>query len=249
MTPCEMRATSADAFRVDARRTPSVVGADLAALIEICRSFEDEPRRARLRGKQLFHWLYHRGSRNFEEMSTLPTGLRDLLRETYAVDRLEIVANQASTDGTRKWLLRFPDGQQVETVFIPEEDRGALCVSSQVGCSLTCSFCHTGTMPMVRNLTAAEIIAQIVVARDELGEWPTGVENRSLTNIVFMGMGEPLFNYANTLAALRLAMNETGSQLFQTADHGFDFRRRSENRPAGQRRRRWIGDLVARRSR
>jgi 23S rRNA (adenine2503-C2)-methyltransferase len=121
-----------------------------------------------------------------------------------------LVATQASVDGTRKWLLRFADGQEVETVFIPEEDRGALCVSTQVGCTLTCRFCHTGTMPLVRNLGPAEIMAQVLVARDALGEWSAVSERRLLTNIVVMGMGEPLFNYNSTAAALRLAMDETG---------------------------------------
>jgi len=127
-----------------------------------------------------------------------------------------VTTEQRSADGTWKWLLRFADGQEVETVFIPEEDRGALCVSTQIGCTLTCKFCHTGTMPLVRNLGAPEIVAQMLVARDALAEWPTAREGgppRLFTNVVVMGMGEPLYNYDNTVAALRLATDETGLSL------------------------------------
>ena len=190
---------------------PSLIGLDLAALTAVIGTFESVPERQRaLRARQLFHWVYHRGAADFAVMSTLPRALREALAQSWSVARPTITTAQTAADGTRKWLLRFADGQEVETVFIPEEDRGALCVSTQVGCTLTCSFCHTGTMPLVRNLTAAEITAQILVARDALGEWPTAREGRLFTNIVVMGMGEPLFNYDNISDALRLAMDETG---------------------------------------
>jgi 23S rRNA (adenine2503-C2)-methyltransferase len=143
-------------------------------------------------------------------MTTLPLALREGLAERCRIERPKIVADQASVDGTRKWLLRFADGREVETVYIPEADRGALCVSTQVGCSLTCSFCHTGTMPLVRNLRADEIVAQVLVARDALGEWPTPSGARRLSHIVVMGMGEPLLNYEQTARALRIAMDPDG---------------------------------------
>ena len=152
---------------------PSLLGLDLAGLEDVVFGIDGAAPQTHLRARQLFHWLYHSGAASFDGMTTLPKGLRDTLGERFSVARPEIAAEQRSTDGTRKWLLRFADGQEVETVFIPEDDRGALCVSSQVGCTLTCSFCHTGTMPLVRNLGAAEIVAQMLVARDRLGEWPS----------------------------------------------------------------------------
>ena len=192
---------------------PSLIGLDLVALQAQLHLLGVPERQAGLRARQLFHWLYHRGAASFEAMATLPKTLRQQLAAGFSVARPEIAAEQRSSDGTRKWLLRFADGQEVETVFIPEDDRGALCVSTQVGCTLTCSFCHTGTMPLVRNLGAAEIVAQMLVARDSLEEWPTGREGRLFTNIVMMGMGEPLFNYDATVAGLRLAMDEHGLSL------------------------------------
>jgi 23S rRNA (adenine2503-C2)-methyltransferase len=190
---------------------PSLIGLDASALAAVIAALEPATAgQLRLRAKQLFHWLYHRGVSDFEAMTTLPKGLRAVLADRYSASRPALVTAQASADGTRKWLVRFADGQEVETVFIPEEDRGALCVSTQVGCTLTCRFCHTGTMPLVRNLGPAEITAQVLVARDALGEWPAASEGRLLTNLVVMGMGEPLFNYDNTAAALKLAMDETG---------------------------------------
>jgi 23S rRNA (adenine2503-C2)-methyltransferase len=193
---------------------PSLIGLDVEALATIIAALEPAtPRQATMRARQLFHWLYHRGASDVATMTTLPKGLREQLAAHFSVARPSVTAAQTAADGTRKWLLRFADGQEVESVFIPEEDRGALCVSTQVGCTLSCSFCHTGTMPLVRNLGAAEITAQILVARDALGEWPTAKEERLFTNIVVMGMGEPLFNYDNTAAALRLAMDETGLAL------------------------------------
>lgn len=192
---------------------PSLIGLDAAGLALRLDQLVGPSRQHELRARQLFHWIYHRGAASFEAMTTLPRSLREALAERYSVARPEIAAEQRSADGTRKWLLRFADGQEVEAVFIPEDDRGALCVSTQVGCTLTCSFCHTGTMPLVRNLGPAEIVAQMLVARDALGEWPTGREGRLFTNIVVMGMGEPLFNYEATVQALRLAMDEHGLNL------------------------------------
>ena len=147
-------------------------------------------------------------------MTNIAKKTRDRLAELFVVERPEIVTEQRSTDGTRKWLLRFPDGNEAETVNIPEEDRGSVCVSSQVGCTLTCSFCHTGTQPLVRNLAPAEIVGQFMVARDSYGEWPTPTETtRMLSNIVMMGMGEPLYNFDNVATALRIVMDEQGIAL------------------------------------
>jgi 23S rRNA (adenine2503-C2)-methyltransferase len=162
------------------------------------------------RAKQLWHWIYHRGATDFAAMTTLSKDFRQRLAETCMVRRPEVAVAQVSRDGTRKWLLRLADGQEVETVYIPEEDRGTLCVSSQVGCTLTCKFCHTGTQRLVRNLAPAEIVGQIMVARDDLGEWPAPAEGRKITNIVLMGMGEPLYNYDNVATAMRIAMDQEG---------------------------------------
>jgi 23S rRNA (adenine2503-C2)-methyltransferase len=166
------------------------------------------------RAKQVWHWIYHRGARDFDGMGNLPKDLRALLAEKYSIARPKVAAEQKSSDGTIKWLLSMTDGQLVEAVFIPEASRGTLCVSSQVGCTLTCKFCHTGTQPLVRNLGAHEILQQIMHARDVLEEWPTGKgggnEKRDLTNIVMMGMGEPLYNYDNVAKALKICMDEEG---------------------------------------
>src|ERR1700732_994150 len=175
------------------------VGLSRAALAAEMADFGAEPFRAR----QLWHWIYHRGVTDFAAMTSLSKGFRERLAAHYELRRPILSRTLASVDGTRKWLLRFPDGQEVETVHIPEEDRGTLCVSSQVGCTLTCSFCHTGTQRLVRNLGAAEIVGQIMIARDGLGEWPSPKEDRQLTNIVLMGMGEPLYNYESVAAALK----------------------------------------------
>lgn len=166
------------------------------------------------RAKQLWHWIYHQGETDFARMSTLHKDFRARLAETHRVGRPSVTTEQTSTDGTRKWLFRFPDGKEIETVHIPEDGRGAVCVSSQVGCTLACTFCHTGTMPMVRNLTAGEIVGQFMAARDSYGEWPTPQEGgRTLSNIVMMGMGEPLFNYENVAQALTIAMDPEGISL------------------------------------
>ncbi|MCS6778085.1 MAG: 23S rRNA (adenine(2503)-C(2))-methyltransferase RlmN [Geminicoccaceae bacterium] len=188
----------------------SLIGLDRTALAAWLVAQGEQEASSRLRARQLFHWLYVRGATRPDVMTTLPKSLRVLLEERANLERPRIVAEQRSEDGTRKWLLRFTDGQEVETVFIPEEDRGALCVSTQVGCTLSCRFCHTGTMPLVRNLGPGEIVAQILVARDALGEWPSAREGRLLTNLVVMGMGEPLFNYDQVKAAILLALDGDG---------------------------------------
>jgi 23S rRNA (adenine2503-C2)-methyltransferase len=169
-------------------------------------AFGAEPFRAR----QLWHWIYHRGETDFAAMTNLAKGFREQLSQSYELSRPAVSRALASADGTRKWLLRFADRQEVETVHIPESDRGTLCVSSQVGCTLNCTFCHTGTQLLVRNLGAAEIVAQIMVARDALGEWPSPQADRQLTNIVLMGMGEPLYNFDAVAAAMRIAMDPEG---------------------------------------
>jgi len=183
-----------------------LVGLDRAGLAEEMAAFGAEPFRAR----QLWHWIYHRGATDFAAMTNLAKGFRERLAARYRLGRPEVSRALASIDGTRKWLIRFADGQEVETVHIPEADRGTLCVSSQVGCTLNCSFCHTGTQRLVRNLGAAEIVGQIMVARDALGEWPSPPTDRQLTNIVLMGMGEPLYNYENVAAALKIVMDPEG---------------------------------------
>jgi 23S rRNA (adenine2503-C2)-methyltransferase len=169
---------------------------------------------APFRARQLWHWVYHRGVTNFAAMSSLAKRFREQLAANYRLDRPEIARALTSTDGTRKWLLRFDDGQEAETVHIPEADRGTLCVSSQVGCTLNCTFCHTGTQRLVRNLTAAEVVGQIMLARDALGEWPSppngAGDDRQLTNIVLMGMGEPLYNFDHVAAALKIVMDPEG---------------------------------------
>jgi len=162
------------------------------------------------RARQLYSWIYHHGARDFAAMTSLAKPLRAELAARYTLDRPRVVADQSSADGTRKWLLRLDDGNEVESVFIPEDDRGTLCVSSQVGCTLTCRFCHTGTQRLVRNLSAAEIVGQVLLARDALGDWPSGKDDRAITNIVMMGMGEPLYNFEEVAAALRLALDGDG---------------------------------------
>src|SRR5689334_19201216 len=164
----------------------------------------------KFRANQLWHWIYHRGVAEFDAMTTLSKPFRAELAERYVLARPAQSRALQSSDGTRKWLLRFADGQEAECVHIPEEDRGTLCVSSQVGCTLTCKFCHTGTQRLVRNLDAAEIVGQVMVARDALGEWPSPKDDRQLTNIVLMGMGEPLYNYDNVAAALKTVMDPEG---------------------------------------
>ena len=164
----------------------------------------------RFRVKQLWHWIYHRGVTDFAAMTSLGKALRETLAERFVIARPSVATAQASSDGTRKWLLRFADRQEAECVHIPEADRGTLCVSSQVGCTLTCRFCHTGTQRLVRNLSAAEIVGQVMAARDDLGEWPTPMSERQISNLVMMGMGEPLYNYDNVAKALKIVMDNEG---------------------------------------
>ena len=163
------------------------------------------------RVKQIWHWLYNKGVTDFSKMSTLAKPLQARLAEKYLISRPQVITEKNSTDGTRKWLLRFADGKEVETVYIPEEYRGAVCLSTQVGCQMGCRFCHTGTQGFQRNLTAGEIVGQFLAARDSYGEWPTPVdETRYLSNIVVMGMGEPLNNYDELVKAMRIIMDGEG---------------------------------------
>jgi 23S rRNA (adenine2503-C2)-methyltransferase len=166
------------------------------------------------RAKQLWHWIYHQGATDFSRMSSIARPLQQKLSDVFVIGRPEIAAEQTSGDQTRKFLFRFRDGQQAETVYIPDrqEDRGAVCISSQVGCTLSCRFCHTGTQALVRNLGPAEIIGQFMAARDAYGEWPSpkGETPRLLSTIVLMGMGEPLYNYENVATAMRIAMDGEG---------------------------------------
>ncbi|WP_420606410.1 23S rRNA (adenine(2503)-C(2))-methyltransferase RlmN [Novosphingopyxis sp.] len=182
---------------------------------------------AKLRAKQLFHWIYHRGVTGFDAMTDIAKTMRPWLADRFVIGRPTVVEAQVSEDGTRKWLLRSDDGQDYEMVFIPDADRGTLCVSSQVGCTLNCTFCHTGTMRLVRNLTPGEIVGQVMLARDALGEWPRGnmdvgenedavaytADGRMLTNIVMMGMGEPLYNFESVRDALKVVMDSAGLAL------------------------------------
>ncbi|HEX9954046.1 MAG TPA: 23S rRNA (adenine(2503)-C(2))-methyltransferase RlmN [Allosphingosinicella sp.] len=169
-----------------------------------------ELKQAKLRAKQIWHQIYNRGATTFEAMSDIAKPQRAWLAERFKVGRPKIEVQQVSTDGTRKWLLQTDDGHDFEMVFIPDADRGTLCVSSQVGCTLNCRFCHTGTMRLVRNLTPSEIVGQVMLARDALGEWPSQPEGRMLSNIVMMGMGEPLYNFDNVRDALKIVMDGDG---------------------------------------
>jgi len=178
-----------------------------------------EPRQAKLRAKQVWHWIYNRGVSDFADMSDIAKPQRPWFADRFVISRPEVVEAQLSSDGTRKWLLRTHDGHDFEMVFIPDADRGTLCVSSQVGCTLNCRFCATGTMQLVRNLEPAEIVGQVMLARDALGEWPQAgeqpennyqPEGRMLTNIVMMGMGEPLYNFDNVRDALKIVMDGDG---------------------------------------
>jgi 23S rRNA (adenine2503-C2)-methyltransferase len=184
----------------------NLVGLGREALAAEMAEFGAEPFRAR----QLWHSIYRRGATDFAAMTSLSKPFRDKLEARYVLRRPVISRALASIDGTRKWLLRFADGKEVETVHIPEDDRGTLCVSSQVGCTLTCSFCHTGTQRLVRNLSSEEIVGQVMIARDALGEWPSPQDDRQVTNLVLMGMGEPLYNYENVAAALKVVMDPEG---------------------------------------
>ena len=199
---------------------PSLLGLTREALADAMGRAGVPEKQRRMRAGQIWHWLYHRGVTSFGEMTNIAKDLRQRLEEEFVIGRPEIVTEQISNDGTRKWLLRLaPDERgarhEVEMVYIPEEDRGTLCISSQVGCTLTCTFCHTGTQPLVRNLTPDEIVGQFMVARDSYGEWPTPTADaqRMLSNIVMMGMGEPLYNFDNVRDALKLVMDGDGLAL------------------------------------
>ncbi|HSZ75582.1 MAG TPA: 23S rRNA (adenine(2503)-C(2))-methyltransferase RlmN [Rhizomicrobium sp.] len=163
-----------------------------------------EPKSALMRVRQLWNWIYVHGAREFGAMTNLAKDFRALMERRFTLARPEVIEEQISTDGTRKWLLRAGPGVEFETVFIPEPGRGTLCVSSQVGCTLTCRFCHTGTQKLVRNLSPGEIVGQAMVARDALGDWPSTADGRRLTNVVMMGMGEPLYNFENVKAAIAI---------------------------------------------
>jgi len=212
-----------------------LMGLPRARIAELLAAAGLDAKAARLRAKQVFHWLYHRGVTDFEAMTDIAKTMRPWLTERFVIGRPEIVVSQHSSDGTRKWLLKTADDHEFEMVFIPDADRGTLCVSSQVGCTLNCRFCHTGTMRLVRNLTPGEIVGQVMLARDALGEWPKGAhdtrlatmagleeeedegsyssDGRLLTNIVMMGMGEPLYNFDNVRDALKLVMDGDGLAL------------------------------------
>ncbi|MFL4974423.1 MAG: 23S rRNA (adenine(2503)-C(2))-methyltransferase RlmN [Microvirga sp.] len=212
---------------------PSLAGLTRAELTARLADIGVPERERKMRAAQLWHWIYFRGARRFEDMSNVGKGLRAALAEAYTLARPEVVSEQVSKDGTRKWLIRMPPagprdrGAEIECVYIPESDRGTLCVSSQVGCTLTCSFCHTGTQRLVRNLTAQEIAAQAIVARDRLGDWPgqalpEGAREKGLlpadgerfvSNVVFMGMGEPLYNLDNVVDAVGVLADSDGLSL------------------------------------
>ena len=206
-----------------------LLGLDRPAIRAALESAGLEPKQAKLRAKQLWHWIYHRGLTGFDDMTDIAKPMRPWLARHFVVGRPDVVTAQTSSDGTRKWLLATADGHEYEMVFIPDETRGTLCISSQVGCTLNCRFCHTGTMRLVRNLTPGEIVGQVMLARDSLGEWPRGsmhsaqddldedddaphytADGRLLTNIVLMGMGEPLYNFDNVRDAMRIVMDGDG---------------------------------------
>ena len=215
----------ADSDDRDAGRE-NLVGLDRAALGACMRAVGVPERQIRMRVSQVWSWIYVRGATSFDDMTDVSKSLRAVLERRFCVGRPEVVSEQVSSDGTRKWLVRLERREherrapEIETVYIPERDRGTLCISSQVGCTLNCSFCHTGTQPLVRNLTGEEIVAQILLARDRIGDWP-GQEfsgddrllpevERKITNIVLMGMGEPLYNFDNVRAAMAIAADGEG---------------------------------------
>ncbi len=226
--PLPAKVTPREDGRVD------LIGLSVAEIRDVLIEAGLEEKQGKLRSKQLFHWMYHRGIDDFAIMTDMSKTLRPWLAERFVIGRPEIVEAHLSEDGTRKWLLRSADSQDYEMVFIPDEDRGTLCISSQVGCTLNCRFCHTGTMRLVRNLSPGEIVGQVMLARDALGEWPKGVmdfadeeeaentkeynqayksDGRLLTNIVLMGMGEPLYNFDNVRDAMKVVMDGSGLAL------------------------------------
>src|SRR6201989_3292983 len=196
---------------------PSLIGLSRAELADRLCEIGVAPAQRKMRVQQLWHWMYFRGAKNFDEMTSISKDMRAELVKHFTVDRPEVVAEQISNDGTRKWLLRLPSGDklerphEVECVYIPETDRGTLCVSSQVGCTLNCSFCHTGTQRLGGNLTAGEIAGQVMVARDRLNDWADRENGtRLVTNIVMMGMGEPLYNFDAVRDALLIVGDNEG---------------------------------------
>ncbi len=226
--PLPAKVTPREDGRVD------LIGLSVAEIRDVLIEAGLEEKQGKLRSKQLFHWMYHRGIDDFAVMTDMSKALRPWLAKRFVIGRPEIVEAHLSEDGTRKWLLRSADNQDYEMVFIPDEDRGTLCISSQVGCTLNCRFCHTGTMRLVRNLSPGEIVGQVMLARDALGEWPKGVmdfadeeeaentkeynqayksDGRLLTNIVLMGMGEPLYNFDNVRDAMKVVMDGSGLAL------------------------------------
>ncbi|MEM6617664.1 MAG: 23S rRNA (adenine(2503)-C(2))-methyltransferase RlmN [Pseudomonadota bacterium] len=196
----------------------NLVGLTRAKLQEALVAAGTRERQVKMRVAQIWQWIYQKGVRDFDAMTNLSKAYRAELAQNFTIGVPEIVARKVSDDGTRKYLVRIAGGHEVETVYIPEDGRGTLCISSQVGCTLTCSFCHTGTQRLVRNLTASEIVGQIMLARDDLGEWPEPGrhpkdEARLLSNIVLMGMGEPLYNFENVRDAMKVAMDGEGISL------------------------------------
>ncbi|WP_223215936.1 23S rRNA (adenine(2503)-C(2))-methyltransferase RlmN [Rhizobium herbae] len=210
-----------------AAEMPSLIGLSREDMGTALLEIGVPQKQVKMRVSQLWHWLYVRGVSDFDHMTNVSKDMREMLKKHFTIARPEIVEEQISTDGTRKWLLRFPPrgaGRpvEIETVYIPEEGRGTLCISSQVGCTLTCSFCHTGTQKLVRNLTAEEILAQLLLARDRLGDFPdrdtpagaiVPAEGRKVSNVVMMGMGEPLYNFENVKTALLIATDGDGLSL------------------------------------
>ena len=223
MTPTDAAPPIMQDVRTVPRRLPeggrtNLIGLTRDALRDALIAVGTPARQAKMRTDQLWQWLYHWGMRDFDAMTNLAKPFRALLAEHFTIELPEIVTKQVSGDGTRKYLIRIAGGHEVETVYIPEENRGTLCISSQVGCTLTCSFCHTGTQKLVRNLTAGEIVGQVMLARDDLGEWPEkGAANdpggRLVSNIVLMGMGEPLYNFENVRDGMRIVMDGEGIAL------------------------------------
>ena len=192
----------------------NLIGMSRTVMLEKLLEIGTPEKQVKMRAAQLWQWIYQKGERNFSHMSNLSKNYRELLSENFILDVPKVISKQCSKDGTRKYLLQLAGGHEVEAVYIPEEGRGTLCVSSQVGCTLTCSFCHTGTQKLVRNLTPGEIVGQVLIARDDLGEWKnlngTNNETRLLSNVVLMGMGEPLYNFENVRDALKIVMDPEG---------------------------------------
>jgi len=227
LTESGVREAPGEAARLAAAEKPTLIGLTRAQLGDALKDAGVPERQVKMRVQQLWHWLYVRGVSDFDDMTNVSKDLRAMLKENFSIARPEIVEEQVSNDGTRKWLLRFPSrgaGKpvEVETVYIPEEGRGTLCVSSQVGCTLTCTFCHTGTQRLVRNLTSEEIVSQLLLARDRLGDFPdkdtpqgaiVPSEGRKVSNVVMMGMGEPLYNYDNVRDALLVFADGDGLSL------------------------------------